>query len=126
MPVLMIKDKFLAAGLALAQRAANAADCFRIAHRPKNQFDRVLASQLFQTIAAGLFICFIYPEDASISIDYRHRFSGLSEQRRDDLTQFVGRLRNSPTNVTEERIHEVDTLGCYAYRDSHAALQGRL
>src|ERR1700738_1626490 len=126
MPILMIQDKFLAAGLALAQRAANATGCFRSAERPKKQLDRVLASQLFQTIAAGLFICFIYPQDASIGIDYRHGFCGLSEQRRDDLTQFVGRLGNGSTNVTEERIHEVDTVGRYAYRDSHADLEVRL
>ena len=72
MPVLVIKDKFLAAGLALAQRTANAADSFRIGQRPKKQLDRILASQLFQTIAAGLFKCFICPEDASIGIGYRH------------------------------------------------------
>src|SRR5580700_9652142 len=126
MPVLMIQDEFLAAGLSSAQRDANAADCFRIGQRPKNQLDRVLASQLFQTIAAGLFICFVYPEDASIGIDYHHGFSGLSEKRQDDLTQFVGRLRNGSTNVTEERIHEVDTVGRYAYRDSHTDLEVRL
>src|SRR5271157_3665069 len=126
MPVLMIQDKFLAAGLTSAQRGANTADCFRIGQRPKNHLDRVFASQLFQTIAEGLFVCFIYPEDASIGIGYRHGFSGLSKQRRDDLTQFVGRLRNGSTNVTEERIHEVDTVGRYAYRDSHTDVEIRL
>src|SRR5271165_4395863 len=126
MPVLMIQDKFLAAGFTSAEHGANAANCFRIGQRPKNQLDRVLASQLFQTIAAGLFICFIYPEDASIGIGDRHGFSGLSEQRRDDLTQFVGRLRNGSTNVAEERIHEVDTVERYAHRESHTDLEVRV
>ena len=53
-------------------------------------------------------------------------FGGLREQRRDNLTQFVCRLRNGSTDVSEERIHEVDTMGSYAYRDSYADLEVRL
>jgi len=46
----MVQDEFFAAGLALTQRGANPADCFRIGQCPKKQLDRVFTSQLFQTI----------------------------------------------------------------------------
>src|SRR5580693_7178858 len=72
MPVFVIEDKLLAAGLALAQRTANTADRRRIGHCPKEQLDRILASELFQTISAGLFKRFIHPEDPSICIGDGH------------------------------------------------------
>src|ERR1700680_4869741 len=106
MPVLMIEDKFFAARLAVAQRTANAAHRRRIGQRPKKQLDRILASQLFQTVAAVLLNCFIRPKDPSIGIDDRHTFGGPREQRRDDLTQFIRWLRNGSPDVSEGGIPE--------------------
>jgi hypothetical protein len=73
-----------------------------------------------------IFKYFIHPKDSSIGIGYSHTFCRPRKQHSDDLTPFLRGPGNGSTDVSKQRIGEIDTVGGYANRHSQANLEVRL